>query len=59
MGGNRFRVDMPRLLELYVQGKLKLDHMISGHIKLAEINEGFAQMKQGTMVRQLIDFSAG
>src|SRR5436190_625117 len=30
MGGNRFRVDMPRLLELYVQGKLKLDHMISG-----------------------------
>ncbi|MGA8194912.1 MAG: Zn-dependent alcohol dehydrogenase [Acetobacteraceae bacterium] len=59
MGGNRFRVDMPRLLELYLQGKLKLDHMISGHIKLAEINEGFAQMKSGTMVRQLIDFSAG
>jgi S-(hydroxymethyl)glutathione dehydrogenase / alcohol dehydrogenase len=59
MGGNRFRVDMPRLLEMYVQGKLKLDHMISGHIKLSEINEGFAQMKQGALVRQLIDFSAG
>jgi S-(hydroxymethyl)glutathione dehydrogenase/alcohol dehydrogenase len=59
MGGNRFRVDMPRLLEMYVQGKLKLDHMISGHIKLNAINEGFAQMKQGTLVRQLIDFSAG
>jgi len=58
MGGNRFRVDMPRLLELYVQGKLKLDHMISGHIKLNEINEGFARMRQGTLVRQLIDFSA-
>ena len=59
MGGNRFRVDMPRLLEMYVQGKLKLDHMISGHIKLNEINEGFAKMKQGALVRQLIDFSAG
>jgi S-(hydroxymethyl)glutathione dehydrogenase/alcohol dehydrogenase len=59
MGGNRFRVDMPRLLDLYLQGKLKLDHMISGHIKLADINEGFASMKHGTMVRQLIDFSAG
>ena len=58
MGGNRFRVDMPRLLEMCVQGKLKLDHMVSGHIKLDEINEGFAQMKQGTMVRKLIDFSA-
>jgi S-(hydroxymethyl)glutathione dehydrogenase/alcohol dehydrogenase len=59
MGGNRFRVDMPRLLEMYVQGKLKLDHMVSGHIKLNEINEGFARMKEGTLVRQLIDFSAG
>ncbi len=59
MGGNRFRVDMPRLLEMYLQGKLKLDHMVSGHIKLADINEGFARMKQGTLVRQLIDFSAG
>jgi S-(hydroxymethyl)glutathione dehydrogenase/alcohol dehydrogenase len=59
MGGNRFRVDMPRLLEFYQQGKLKLDHMISGHIKLSEINDGFARMKQGTLVRQLIDFSAG
>jgi S-(hydroxymethyl)glutathione dehydrogenase/alcohol dehydrogenase len=58
MGGNRFRVDMPRLLELYVQGKLKLDHMISGHIKLADINQGFATLKSAAMVRQLIDFSA-
>src|SRR5271157_4298304 len=57
MGGNRFRVDMPRLLELYVQGKLKLDHMISGHIKLSEINEGFAKMKTGAPVRQLINFA--
>ena len=56
MGGNRFRVDMPRLLELYTQGKLKLDHMISGHIKLAEINEGFAALKSGAPVRQVIDF---
>jgi len=52
-------VDMPRLLDLYLQGKLKLDHMISGHIKLSDINEGFASMKHGTMVRQLIDFAAG
>src|SRR6201997_2202254 len=58
MGGNRFRVDMPRLLELWRQGRLKLDHMISGHIKLNEINEGFARLKSGAPVRQLIDFAA-
>ena len=57
MGGNHFRVDMPRLLELWRQGRLKLDHLISGRIKLAEINEGFAKLKSGAPVRQLIEFA--
>jgi S-(hydroxymethyl)glutathione dehydrogenase/alcohol dehydrogenase len=58
MGGNRFRVDMPRLLSLWKQGRLKLDHLISGRIKLAQINEGFAALKSGAPVRQLIDYAA-
>jgi S-(hydroxymethyl)glutathione dehydrogenase / alcohol dehydrogenase len=58
MGGNRFRVDMPRLLDLWRQGRLKLDHLISGRIKLANINEGFAALKSGAPVRQVIDFAA-
>jgi S-(hydroxymethyl)glutathione dehydrogenase / alcohol dehydrogenase len=58
MGGNRFRVDMPRLLSLWRQGRLKLDHLISGRIKLDQINEGFAALKSGAPVRQLIDFAA-
>ncbi len=56
MGGNRFRVDMPRLLELWRQGRLKLDTLVSGHVKLAEINEGFAMLKSGAPVRNLINF---
>jgi S-(hydroxymethyl)glutathione dehydrogenase/alcohol dehydrogenase len=36
---------------------LKLDHLISGRIKLAEINEGFAKLKSGAPVRQLIEFA--
>jgi len=58
MGGNRFRVDMPRLLSLWRQGRLKLDHLISGRIKLDQINEGFAALKSGAPVRQVIDFAA-
>jgi S-(hydroxymethyl)glutathione dehydrogenase/alcohol dehydrogenase len=58
MGGNRFRVDMPRLLSLWRQGRLKLDHLISGRIKLDQINEGFAALKSAQPVRQLIDFAA-
>ena len=52
MGGNRFRVDMPRLVEFYRQGKLHLDHLISGTIRLDQINEGFAALKSAQPARQ-------
>jgi S-(hydroxymethyl)glutathione dehydrogenase/alcohol dehydrogenase len=58
MGSNRFRVDMPRMIELYMQGRLHLDDWISERIKLEEINEGFKAMKQGKVVRAVIDFAA-
>ena len=49
----------PRLIEFYRQGKLHLDHLISGKIKLNQINEGFAALKSAQPVRQLIDYAAG
>ena len=51
-------VDMPRLLSLWRQGRLKLDHLISGKLKLEQINDGFAALKSGAPVRQLIEFAA-
>ena len=59
MGSNRFRVDMPRLLNSWKKGGLKLDHLISSHIKLDDINEGYAKLKGGEVLRQLIDFGVG
>ncbi len=56
MGSNRFRVDMPRLIELYLQGRLHLDDWISERIKLAQINDGFKAMKDGKVVRAIIEF---
>jgi S-(hydroxymethyl)glutathione dehydrogenase/alcohol dehydrogenase len=56
MGSNRFRVDMPRLIELYLQGRLHLDDWISDRIRLEEINDGFRAMKEGKVVRSIIDF---
>ena len=56
MGSNRFRTDMPRLIDLYLQGRLHLDDWISDTIKLDEINDGFKAMKEGRAVRSLIDF---
>ena len=58
MGSNHFRVDMPRLVDFYMRGKLHLDDWISAKLKLAEINEGFADMKAGKTVRSVIMFDA-
>jgi S-(hydroxymethyl)glutathione dehydrogenase/alcohol dehydrogenase len=56
MGSNRFPIDMPRLVDFYMSGKLKLDDMISRRIKLEEINEGFAALKRGETIRSVITF---
>ncbi len=58
MGSNRFPVDMPRFVDFYMSGKLKLDHMISQRIKLEQVNEGFEDMKKGELARSVIVFDA-
>jgi S-(hydroxymethyl)glutathione dehydrogenase/alcohol dehydrogenase len=58
MGSNRFRVDMPRLIEFYQQGRLPLQHLVSGRLKLDQINEGFAALAKGGVARNVIVFDA-
>ena len=57
MGSNHFRVDMPRYVDFYLSGKLKLDDMISQRIGLGEINEAFDEMKAGAVSRSVIVFN--
>jgi S-(hydroxymethyl)glutathione dehydrogenase/alcohol dehydrogenase len=56
MGSNRFPVDMPRLVDLYMQGRLKLDELISRRIRLEDVNDAFAEMKTGAIARSVIIF---
>ncbi|MGZ8259271.1 MAG: Zn-dependent alcohol dehydrogenase [Caldimonas sp.] len=56
MGSNRFRIDMPRLIEFYLQGRLHLKDMVSARIRLEQINEGFAALKAGGVARSVIVF---
>ncbi len=56
MGSNQFRTDMPRFIEMYLDGRLKLDEMVSKTISLEQINEGFEDMKQGNVARSVIIF---
>jgi S-(hydroxymethyl)glutathione dehydrogenase/alcohol dehydrogenase len=56
MGSNRFRVDMPRYVELYRTGQLRLDEMISARLPLERVNEAFEAMRNGTAARSVIVF---
>ena len=56
MGSNRFRIDMPYYLKLYAQGRIKLDELISAHIKLDEINDGYKTLQSGVGARSVILF---
>ena len=56
MGSNRFRTDMPRYIEFYRQGRLKLDELVSQHMRLEDLNQAFADMKAGTVARSVILF---
>jgi len=58
MGSNAFRVDMPRYVDMYLDGRLKLDEMISHTMNLDQINEGYELMRQGNSNRAVIDFNA-
>jgi len=49
---------MPRFVDFYLSGKLKLDDMISRRIKLEQINEAFEEMKTGQIARSVIMFDA-
>lgn len=59
MGSNRFPVDLPNLVNFYLDGRLKLDALISRRIGLSDINEGFDELRRGELARSVIVFDQG
>ena len=49
-------VDFPKLLDLYVAGKLKLDELISREYAIADVNEAFRALEAGEVARSIIRF---
>lgn len=56
MGSSKVRVDIPRLVEMYQQGRLKLDELITGRYPLSEINEAVDSVRRGEALRNVIVF---
>ncbi|MCH2172560.1 Zn-dependent alcohol dehydrogenase [Myxococcota bacterium] len=58
MGSNAFRRDMPQYVDFYLDGRLRLDEMISRRIPLDQINPAFDAMRKGEVARSVIVFES-
>jgi S-(hydroxymethyl)glutathione dehydrogenase / alcohol dehydrogenase len=56
MGSSRLADAVPQLVELYEQGRLKLDELISARYPLEQINEAFVSARDGSTLRNVIVF---
>ncbi|MBX9797640.1 Zn-dependent alcohol dehydrogenase [Sphingomonas sp.] len=57
LGSTRFPIDMPRLVQLYLDGKLDLDTLVAEKITLDGVNAALAALRQGDTVRSVIEFA--
>lgn len=55
-GGARPQQDFPQLAQAYLDGRLRLDEMISARIGLEAINDGFDALRRGTSIRSVVMF---
>ncbi|MBN9097841.1 MULTISPECIES: NDMA-dependent alcohol dehydrogenase [unclassified Pseudonocardia] len=55
-GSSNAQHDVPRLLELYNTGQLKLDELITREYRLEDINDGYEDMREGRNIRGLIRY---
>ncbi|WP_088343666.1 MULTISPECIES: zinc-dependent alcohol dehydrogenase family protein [Rhodomicrobium] len=48
--------DIPRYIGLFKRGKLPVDRLLTRHIRLEDINEGFDRLREGREIRQILTF---
>ena len=56
MGSARPVIDVPKIVALYLEGRLKLDELITGRYPLDRINEAVASSRSGAALRNVIVF---
>jgi NDMA-dependent alcohol dehydrogenase len=57
-GNANIRKDIPHLLRLYMEGRLKLDELITRDYSLSQVNEGYEAMRKAENVRGLIRYDS-
>lgn len=56
LGNVKSRTQLPGLLDLYMEGKLDLDALITDRLPLERINDGFSSMRRGESIRSVVTF---
>ena len=56
-GSASFREHMPKLVDLFLQGRLDLSNLVSRRMQLSDVNEAFRAMKAGEVARSVLDIS--
>jgi S-(hydroxymethyl)glutathione dehydrogenase / alcohol dehydrogenase len=53
-GGARGRTDVPKIVDWYMDGKIRIDELITHRLPLERINEGFDLMERGESIRSVV-----
>ncbi len=53
-GGARGRTDVPKIVDWYMDGRINIDDLITHHLPLERINEGFELMARGESIRSVV-----
>jgi S-(hydroxymethyl)glutathione dehydrogenase / alcohol dehydrogenase len=53
-GSTNTKRDIPMYAELYLQGRMNLDDLVSRRISLRDVNDGYAALKDGTLTRVVV-----
>ena len=56
LGSSRFPIDLPRLVDHYLAGRLDLDTLIAERIALEDINHAFDALRRGDATRSVVVF---
>jgi S-(hydroxymethyl)glutathione dehydrogenase/alcohol dehydrogenase len=57
-GGVRGRTEVPKIVDWFMEGKIKIDPLITHYLPITEINKAFDYMHQGNAIRSVIRFDS-
>ena len=55
-GGARGRTDVPKIVDMYMDGRIDIDSLITHKMPLEDINKAFDLMHEGKSIRSVVEF---